>query len=49
MGNWKALGGTGIFEGATGSGTVDTVGQPQDMTTGQIKSISMYTGMLTLD
>src|SRR5438128_2330990 len=49
-GVWQAHGGTGIFEGASGSGTVDTqaaggMGTPSD----PIRSSSTYTGTLTLN
>jgi hypothetical protein len=48
-GVWHALGGTGIFEGASGTGTVHTqavggTGTPAD----PIRSFSTYTGSLTL-
>jgi hypothetical protein len=46
-GTWQAFGGTGIFAGATGSGTVhtDVLGPNPD---GTINSSSTYAGTLTL-
>jgi hypothetical protein len=46
-GTWQAFGGTGSFEGATGTGTVDTavLGPNPD---GTIHSISTYGGTLNL-
>jgi hypothetical protein len=45
-GTWTATGGSGIFKGATGSGTVSTVGQ--FLPSGLITSFSVYQGTLTL-
>jgi len=45
-GTWRAFGGTGIFDGATGSGTVATVGTFN--ANGTISSTSTYAGTLTL-
>ena len=49
-GTWRALGGTGIFQGATGIGTVSTVqtGGGTPATGGKIFSQSTYNGTLTL-
>lgn len=47
-GTWHATGGDGIFTGASGSGTVSTVGTAPDPTTHQIRSATVYTGQLTL-
>jgi hypothetical protein len=48
-GTWRVVGGTGIFEGASGSGTVHTqatggTGTPSD----PIRSFSAYSGTITL-
>jgi hypothetical protein len=45
-GTWRAFGGTGIFAGASGSGTVSTIGTFQP--TGLITSVSTYNGTLSL-
>jgi hypothetical protein len=45
-GTWRAFGGTGIFEDASGSGTVATVGTFN--ANGTISSSSTYDGTLTL-
>ncbi len=45
-GTWRAFGGTGIFEGASGSGAVSTTGTFVSPT--KITSVSTYSGMLTL-
>lgn len=48
-GVWRALGGTGIFKYATGSGTVHTQATGGTGTLSDpIRSFSMYTGTLTL-
>src|SRR5260370_36061894 len=48
-GAWKVLGGTGVFEGATGSGTVHTQATGGDGSQGHpITSFSTYTGSVTL-
>ena len=46
-GTWQAHGGTGIFSGARGGGTVATVGTPNP--NGTINSASTYAGTLTLE
>ena len=46
-GTWQAVGGTGIFEGATGSGTVSTVTTGVN-SNGTISSSSTYAGTLNL-
>jgi hypothetical protein len=43
-GTWQALGGTGIFEGATGGGTVHTTVDPVANTDGSLNSSSTYLG-----
>jgi hypothetical protein len=49
-GVWHAFGGTGIFEGATGSGTVHTQATGGKGTAAEpITSFSKYTGTLTFD
>jgi hypothetical protein len=46
-GNWRVIGGTGVFEGASGSGTVVTAGR-RARADGSIPSSSTYTGSVTL-
>ena len=43
-GTWQAYGGTGIFEGATGGGTVHTTVDPVANTDGSLNSSSTYLG-----
>jgi hypothetical protein len=46
-GTWRALGGTGIFAGATGGGSYATTGVVANLD-GTVSSTTTYTGTLTL-
>jgi len=46
-GTWRVIGGTGVYQGASGSGSVTTLGRPT-LPDGTISSNSTYTGTLTL-